>query len=197
MGPEGKRLQFIMLDTRTFRSELPQVKEGKRKVYVPQSGPEATMLGKEQWTWLEAELKKTAELRLIVSSIQILATAHRFEKWANMPDERTRFIKLLKDTNPGPTILLSGDRHLAEVSKMSSKESTLPFDLYEMTSSGMTHAYAPDDPGPLRLPGTFTRETNYGLLDINWGKKAPSVTLIIQSKEGTAQSETKVTFPES
>ncbi len=197
MGPDGKRLQIINLDTRSFRSVLPQVKEGRRKVYVPQHGPEATMLGKAQWAWLAAELKKPADLRVIVSSIQILATAHRFEKWANMPDERARFFKLLKDTNSGPTILLSGDRHLAEVSKMEKKQSGLSYDLYEMTSSGMTHAGAPDDPGPLRLPGTFTRSTNYGLVDIDWGKKTPAVTLTVQSKEGKAQSVTKILFPES
>ena len=194
MGPEGKRIQIINLDTRTFRSELPQIKEGRRAVYVPQLGPEATMLGKAQWTWLAEELKKPADLRIIVSSVQVLATAHRFEKWANMPNERTRFIKLLKNSKTGPTILLSGDRHLGEISKMPTTESKLPFDLYEMTSSGMTHAGAPDDPGPLRLPGTYTRATNYGLIDIDWQKKSPAVTLTIQGKDGTAQSETKVLF---
>lgn len=194
MGPEGKRLQIINLDTRFFRSALPQVKEGRRKVYVPQLGPKATMLGKAQWTWLAAELKKPAELRLIVSSIQVLATHHRFEKWANMPDEKKRFIKLLKDTNPGPTILLSGDRHLAEVCKMDTDESGLPFDLYDMTSSGMTHAGAPDDPSPLRIPGTYSRATNYGLIEIDWQKKAPAVTLTVKSAKGPIESTTKVSF---
>ncbi len=195
MGPAGKRLQLIFLDTRSFRSSLPQVKEGRRKVYVPQNGPEATMLGNTQWKWLAAELKKPAELRIIVSSIQVLATAHRFEKWANMPDERSRLFKLLKDTNSGPTILLSGDRHLAEVSQLSTDQSALPYDLYEMTSSGMTHAGAPDDPGPLRLQGTFTRAKNYGLIDIAWQKASPAVTLTIRSAEGKTLSATEVRFP--
>ncbi|MFT6179480.1 MAG: alkaline phosphatase D [Akkermansiaceae bacterium] len=198
MGPEGKRLQIIMLDTRYFRSELVKVKQGKRKVYVPQFGEKATMLGKAQWKWLAAELKKPAELRLIVSSIQVLATHHRFEKWVNMPDEKKRLIKLLKDSNSGPTILLSGDRHLAEVCKMGTAESGLPFDLYEMTSSGMTHAGAPDDPSPLRIPGTYSRATNYGLIEIDWQQKTPAVTLTLKSAEGgPVESTTQVSFTQN
>ena len=196
MGPEGKRLQIINLDTRTFRSGLPQIKEGKRDIYVPQSGPEATMLGKAQWAWLATELKKPADFRIIVSSVQILANTHRFEKWANMPDERARFFKLLKDTKSGPTLLLSGDRHLAEVCKIDAKESGLPYDLFEMTSSGMSHAGAPDDRSPYRVPNTYYRSRNYGLIDINWEKEIPKATLTINGFDGTAQSKTNVIFPE-
>lgn len=194
LGPAGKRVQLIMLDTRYFRSALGKVKIGKRKVYVQPSGPGVTVLGKAQWKWLEAELKKPAELRLIVSSIQVIATDHRFEKWNNMPEERTKFLKLLRDTQVGPTILLSGDRHLAEICHLKKAETKLPFDLYDMTCSGLTHAGAPDDPSPLRVPGTYTRSINYGLLDITWNKSQPSVALIIKNLEGKTESQTLVNF---
>ncbi len=194
LGPKGKRIQVILLDTRTFRSELPQEKINRRKTYLPQTGPSATMLGPAQWQWLETCLKEPAELRLIVSSIQVLATAHRFEKWGNMPDERTRFLTLLSRSKPVPTILLSGDRHLAEVCRLPKSQSELPFDLYEMTASGMTHAGAPDDPDPLRLPGSYTRQTNFGLLDISWQDSRPSVTLGIRSAKGEPLSSTMVGF---
>ena len=194
MGPEGKRLQVIMLDTRYFRSANVKVKQGKRKVYLPQTGPEATVLGEAQWKWLAAELKKPAELHLIVSSIQILATDHRFEKWANMPDERRKFIDLLRTSNVGPTILLSGDRHLAEVCKLSNHTTHLPFQLYEMTTSGMTHAGAPDDPSPIRVPGTYTRAINYGFIDINWKNKKPIASLTVKNLQGKTESLTLVDF---
>jgi alkaline phosphatase D len=182
MGPKGKRVQFIMLDTRYFRSPLVKIKKGKRKVYQIEKSPDATILGKAQWQWLEAQLEKPAELRIIVSSIQIINTAHRFEKWSNIPNERTKFLKLLGDSSPEPTILLSGDRHLAEICRIRADgKENLPFDLYEMTSSGMTHAGAPNDPSPLRVPGTYSREINYGLIDINWGKKKPKVTLSVKT----------------
>ena len=182
VGPNGKRVQFIMLDTRYFRSPLKKIKEGKRKVYQIEKGPDATILGKIQWQWLEAQLKKAAELRIIVSSIQIINTEHRFEKWSNIPQERTKLLKLLKDSSPGPTIILSGDRHLAEVCRIRANgKENLPFDLYEMTCSGMTHAGAPNDPSHLRVPGTYSREVNYGLIDINWGEKKPKVTLSVKT----------------
>jgi len=191
LGPVGKRLQIIMLDTRYFRSALEKVKVGKRKVYRQPTGPGVTVLGEAQWRWLEAELKKPAELRLIVSSIQIIATDHRFEKWNNMPDERQKLIKLLRDTKVGPTVLLSGDRHLAEVCRLGKNETKLPFNLFEMTSSGLTHAGAPDDPSPLRVPGTYTRAINYGLIDIDWTKKTPTVKLTIKNLAGKTESLTK------
>src|SRR5262245_22728301 len=57
-GPPGKRVQFIMLDGRYFRTPL---RRGKREPgmaatpYVPVTDPGATMLGEAQWTWLEAQ----------------------------------------------------------------------------------------------------------------------------------------------
>lgn len=194
LGPKGKRTQFILLDTRYFRSTLIKKKINGRKDYLPSTGPDATMLGRQQWAWLAGELKKPAELRIIVSSIQILATGHRFEKWANMPDEKARFIQLLKSSDCGPTVLLSGDRHLAEVFRMKSPESGLPFDLYEMTTSGMTHAGAPNDPSPYRVEGTYSRALNFGLLEVDWSGKKPSVTLNVKGSNGTTASSTKVTF---
>lgn len=194
LGPKGKRVQVIMLDTRYFRSPLPKKKINRRSTYIPQTGPGTTMLGEAQWKWLEAQLKKPAELRLIVSSIQILATAHRFEKWGNMPKERARFFNLLSKTNPVPTVLFSGDRHLAEVCCLQKNKSKLPFDLYEMTASGMTHAGAPDDPDPLRVKGTYTRKTNYGLIDIEWEGRKPLVTLTIKAATGEPLTSTKVAF---
>lgn len=193
-GPAGKRIQIIMLDTRYFRSPLVQIRKNGRKTYQTKTGPDATMLGESQWRWLAKQLKKPAELRLIVSSIQIIASNHRFEKWANLPGERQRLFNLLRNPAVGPTILLSGDRHLAEVARLSAKEHRLPFDLYEMTCSGMTHAGAPDDPSSTRIEGTFTSKTNYGLIDINWKSSPPSASLIIRSSRGETLSKTKVDF---
>jgi alkaline phosphatase D len=194
VGPKGKRLQIIMLDTRFFRSPLVQIKKNGRKTYLPKTGPDTTMLGEAQWKWLANELRKPAELRLIVSSIQVIATDHRFEKWANLPDERQRLFELLGTPGVGPVLLLSGDRHCAEVARLPAGEVGLPFDLYELTSSGMTHAGAPDDPSPTRVKGTFTRSKNYGLIEIDWEKSKPSLRLKIMSSKGTPLSTTEVTF---
>ncbi|YCM46154.1 alkaline phosphatase D family protein [Verrucomicrobiaceae bacterium 227] len=194
LGPSGKRVQFIMLDTRYFRSPLEQMKINGRKDYLKATGPGATMLGTAQWAWLAQELTKPAELRIIVSSIQVLTTSHRFEKWGNMPDERARFLDLLKSTNSGPTILLSGDRHLAEIFKMPASESGRPDNLFEMTTSGLTHAGASDDPSPYRIEGTYFNDLNYGVIDLDWSGKKPAVTLHVKGFDGKAASSTKISF---
>ena len=42
------------------------------------------MLGEAQWSWLRQELQQPAELRLVVSSIQVLAEAHGWKRWGNL-----------------------------------------------------------------------------------------------------------------
>ena len=72
-GPEGKRVQVIVLDTRYFRSPL---KKGDKRVggsWVPDDTPDKTMLGDAQWQWLEEQLRRPAEVRVIASSIQFIA----------------------------------------------------------------------------------------------------------------------------
>ena len=75
----------------------------------------------------------------LVEHLQVLAEEHAFEKWSNFPKERAHLIDLLEKHDPNNTILISGDRHIAEISRM-------PLDmtqsqLYDITSSGLTHAY--------------------------------------------------------
>ncbi len=99
-GPEGKRLQVVMLDTRYFRSS-PLMKKTVPKgegPYVPNPDPTTTMLGEDQWHWLEEQLRKPAEVRLIVSSIQVVAEDHGWEKWMNLPLQRERLYRLIKET---------------------------------------------------------------------------------------------------
>ena len=115
-GEDGKRVQIIMLDTRFFRSELKKSDEpgahGKER-YIPDPDPSKTMLGTDQWNWLEGELEKPADLRLLVSSIQVIADGHGWEGWKTLPAERDRLYALIEETNADNLIVLSGDRHSA------------------------------------------------------------------------------------
>ncbi len=195
-GAEGQVTQIIMLDTRYHRTALDRRKVGRRNVYFPVTDPNATMLGAEQWKWLEAELQKPADLRIIVSSIQIISAEHPYEKWSNIPAERQRLIDLLKKSKVKRVVMLSGDRHMAEISKLTAQESGLDFDLLEMTSSGLTHAGAPNDPNKYRVPGSFANVVNFGTLDIDWTNKIPKVTLTIRDKEAAEISKAETDFKE-
>jgi alkaline phosphatase D len=118
IGPPGMRVQIILLDVRWFRSPLKLTDQrgapGKER-YLPDPDPAKTMLGTTQWTWLADELRKPAELRLLVSSIQVLAEGHGWERWGNFPRERQRLYDLVRDSGVNGVIFLSGDRHVGAI----------------------------------------------------------------------------------
>ena len=87
-----------MLDTRYFRSPLkrtPKFKKNSLWRYEPDYDPSKTMLGQDQWKWLEIALKREADLRILGTSIQFLAEGHGWERWENLPLERQRILNML------------------------------------------------------------------------------------------------------
>ncbi|MCX6854054.1 MAG: alkaline phosphatase D family protein, partial [Verrucomicrobia bacterium] len=140
-GPEGKRIQVIMLDTRYFRSPLKRVSKEKGThggSSVPTDDLSTTILGAAQWSWFEKVLRQPAELRLVVSSIQFAAEASGSESWANFPHEQKRLVDLIASTAAKGVLFVSGDRHWAE---MSCLREGAPYPLYDLTSSSMTQIH--------------------------------------------------------
>jgi len=166
----GEQLQVILLDTRYFRTDLsPDNQSNKR--YTPNKYGEGTMLGAAQWTWLEETLKRSeASFTIIVSSIQFLSNQHGFESWGNMPHEVDRLEKLLVSTQQKRVILLSGDRHISEIS--AKKVEGLKEPLIDFTASGLTHTYEDftQELNPYRISEVVTRK-NFGLLNFDLEKK--------------------------
>lgn len=178
-GDKGRRVQVILLDTRSFRSPLKKTDArgapGKER-YVPDADPGKTMLGAEQWAWLEEQLREPAELRLIVSSIQVLAEGHGWERWGNLPGERAKLFDVIERTRAEGVILLSGDRHLAAMYR---DPRAVDYPLTEVTSSSLNlpiDGINGDEPGPLRLGPTVT-EANFGLMEIDWDAGEVALTL--------------------
>jgi len=181
-GPEGRRVQVILLDTRFFRGPFkrdPRTPEelkavGKVGKYSPNDDKTVTLLGEAQWVWLEQQLKQPAKLRLIISSTQIVANEKGMDEWGVFPRERQRLFDLIKTTGATGVLLLSGNVHFTEVSK--TDEGGYP--LYDFTASGMTHVnpdYA-DAPNAHRVAGPFV-EHNVGLVEIDWEAPDPVVRL--------------------
>lgn len=180
-GPEGRRVQIIMLDTRSFRSPLLRKPKGAsgRGPYQADPSAEKTILGSRQWAWLEQELKKPADLRFIVSSIQVLADGHGWERWGNFPTERQRLFQLISNTDANGVIFLSGDRHRAAM-YLNSVEGSYP--LNELTSSALNLPIADtDEHGPYQLAPMYA-SVNFGSLSIDWRKR--SLTMRINSLDG-------------
>ncbi len=181
-GPIGKRVQVILLDTRWFRSKL-RVTDlrdapGKER-YMPDTDSQKTMLGEAQWQWLETQLKQPAEVRLIVSGVQVIVEGHGWERWGNLPREQEKLMQLIQKTNAKGVVLLSGDRHIGAIYKSSG---THGYPLYELTSSGMTHAWATaKEDGPNRL-GELITQNHLGLIEMDWSKQ--EVLLGFQNTQG-------------
>lgn len=186
LGPVGKRLQLILLDTRSFRSPLKK-DPANPKINIPNNDPDATMLGDEQWAWLERRLREPAEVRAVVTSISFISTEHGSEKWANFPAERARFLELLRRTRAMGVVLISGDRHLAELSLLKPTDGA-PYPLYDMTTSGLNQPVAKESeyhsnnppkgpPNRYRIHERPYTGSNFGLMRINWDGPQPSIRL--------------------
>jgi alkaline phosphatase D len=165
-GPLNKRVQIILLDTRTFRDNLVLNHNEPlyQNDYKPNLSPDSTLLGKEQWHWLEQTLKIPADLRIIASSIQFSHAYNGYESWTNIPHERERMAKLIKTTGANGVVFISGDVHWGEISKLDIPDQ---YPIYDITSSGITQTWDEPMHNKNRI-GNVVMENNFGLIVINW-----------------------------
>ena len=193
-GPEGKRVQIILLDTRYFRTS--PLKRDRRALtsqgpYVPDPDPDATILGEDQWRWLAEQLKVPAEVRLLASSIQVVAEDHGWEKWMNFPRERERLFKLIRDSGAEGVIILSGDRHLAELSMM---DAGIGYPVYDLTASGLNQAaraWRALETNRHRV-ATMNWGDHFGFIAIDWDRPDPRISLQIRDVEGDVRIQQKI-----
>lgn len=175
-GPEGQQVKVILLDFRYFRDPLSKTDNA----YEPNTS--GTLLGEEQWNWLENELKQNqAKVTLIGSGIQILSKEHRFEKWDNFPQERAKLLGLIERYKAEGVILLSGDRHIAEISKIEIPGISHP--IYDVTSSGLTHTWKSYqfEPNSYRV-GDLIAKLNFGVIRLDWQGDAVNVDLEVRGE---------------
>lgn len=194
-GPEGRRVQIILLDTRYFRGELTPTDErgavGKER-YLPSEDESQTMLGDAQWAWLEAQLREPADLRLVVSSIQVHADGHGWEAWRALPHERERLYGLVRETGANGVVFVSGDRHSAGLYV---REDVADYPLYEITSSSLNLSFRDEnnEPGPHRLGEMYARE-NFGVIEIDWDQG--ELELELRDIDGEEVREVEISLAE-
>ena len=163
----GLKIHLIFLDNRTFKSEWKLTdefnKEGKER-YVEDFNPEKTLLGKKQWSWLKDKLKVDSNIKIILSSLQILSLGHGWESWDKFPLERSRFFNLIDESNVSNIFILSGDRHRGGFYQFKTADNK---NIYEFTSSSLNLPipFNTEEEGPLRIGSTY-REANFGVVRI-------------------------------
>lgn len=191
-GPPGRRVQIILLDTRSFRGPLRRAAKSDEPLlggpYRPNPDPHSTMLGEAQWRWLREQLTQPAELRLIASSIQFVSEFSGGEAWANLPLEKQRMLDLLRETRAAGVLFVSGDRHWSELSRMDGPSG---YPLYDLTSSALTENHPRGTPTPNRyraLEKTY-HEVNVGHVHVDWSAADPLITWRIVDVAGQNQLE--------
>ena len=156
-GPPGRRVQLLMLDASSFRSAT-------------------TLLGPDQWRWLEAELREAADVRLLVTPAPALLEAGAADAWGGVPGERDRLLEALRRRNAGAVVLVSGGEP-AGVRQANAAHGRL----FELTASPLT--------------GSGGRAPEFALIEIDWGRK--QLALSLRGPDGAARRSLSAPFPSS
>lgn len=174
-GPPGQRLQVILLDTRYSRSPF-QTTGITSAPYEPRTDSNGQMLSELQWQWLEEQLQEPAELRVVVSSVQVLSNVTGFECWRHLPQERDRLFRTLSNHS---VVLLSGDRHMGGLFQHDFVEalaSSLTHSIPLGTFSDCSTALECDEGDPYRL-GDAIRDNHFGFLQVDWEEQSVQISL--------------------
>lgn len=126
------------------------------------------MLGDAQWQWLQSLIARKADLRLFVTTTPVLSDDYKGERWGAFPRERARLFKEMAAAKSGKWVIITGDRHFAQVSK---RNDVLPYPLVERMASGMNTVWYDGSQEPDRYrEGNSLPDYNFGVLRIN-GRK--------------------------
>ncbi|KAA3440327.1 alkaline phosphatase D family protein [Rufibacter hautae] len=188
-GPPGQQVKVILLDGRFHRDSL----QGQEPAY--QNNTKGDMLGEAQWRWLEKELRNSkAQFHLIGTGLQIIADDHGYERWGNFPKSRERLFNLIAQTKAPNVILLSGDRHFAELSKISWPG--VPYPIYDFTSSGLTHFWKGglvNEPNRYRV-GDMHDKLNFGVMRFQWEQTSAEVSFEIRGRDNDLHQLVKAEY---
>ena len=163
--------QFFLLDDRWFRGS-----NGEKN-------PDKPFFGPQQLTWLKDMLHfSKATFKIIVAGGQMLNSATMYENYSLYPTERQEFLNIIRQSGAQGVLLLSGDRHHTELSKME-RDGSYP--LYELTCSPLTAGVAnPKEVNQLRVPETLVMEHNYALLNFSGARQDRTMNISVRNADG-------------
>ena len=178
---KGRKVQIILLDTRTFRDNLRNYRgevHNQAKYFYPldyyfHEQNDSTILGNNQWRWLEDQLLVEADIRIIGSSTQFGIEFNGYEAWANFPHEQQKMFNIIRKTKANGVIFISGDVHYSEISEIK-PDGFYP--IYDFTSSGITSTWHFATPNKNRIEGPVM-DNHYGKITIDWSLKDPEIKM--------------------
>jgi alkaline phosphatase D len=153
--------------------------------YFPHQTTDSTLLGEQQWQWLESELRRPADVRIIGSSTQFGIEFNGYEAWANFPHEQQRMLDLIQKTRANGVLFISGDVHYAEISKI---QPSGGYPIYDVTSSGITSTWHFATPNAHRIEGPVM-ENHFGIITIDWKPADPLIRMEVIDVSGNSRIE--------
>ena len=146
-------VEFFFLDNRTFK--IPAEMEG------------ATLFGAEQLSWFkDAYSSSNAAVKIVLMGGQFLNSAQTFENMSVYTEERKGLIALFSNSS-GIPIVLTGDRHHGEISKLVADNGKT---IYDATASPLTAKSFPHhkENNIYRTHSNTTETNHFGLLKIDF-----------------------------
>lgn len=200
-----RRLQVILPDLRFNRTPIRSLdlgglryedwakrleREGREVPGPYERNPDlsATMLGEAQWQWLEAQLREPADLRILASSLQVVADFPGWEAWINYTSDHQRLLQSIRRYRADGLICISGDTHYAEISRL---DLNSPYPLWDFTSSGLTEVWPVTPPNSRRI-GKVMREQNFGLITVDWSGAEASILAQAIGVDGEPRLEHRI-----
>jgi phosphodiesterase/alkaline phosphatase D-like protein len=147
--------RMLFLDDRYFRQ--PNKNQTEQEKYGH--------WGEKQHKWVFSTLNADDTPAWLINGDQVFSGTKLSFKESFQDDHPAHFQQFLDDmkTVKAPVVLASGDIHFSEIMKIPSDK--LGYETYELTSSSM-HSYAGSGwDNPLRVPGAFTTEFNFMMID--------------------------------
>lgn len=171
--------QYFLLDNRWHREA---------------QDPDNDLLGKEQIDWLINSLRGSkASFKFICVGGQLLSDFQKYENHAIFVKERAYIIRQLDKYNIKGVIILNGDRHSSEISKHTTADGDV---FYDVTSSPLTSGSYDhtDEDNSKRIPGTMVGEQSYAQFFIEGTFKQRSCRVELKDKNGKILVQQKLEF---
>ncbi len=193
-GGPGYRTQLLLLDLRSFRDPLLRrsTTAPGETGYLPHPKRGPTILGSAQWKWFEEAMNNDTELRIVVSSFPVLTGDTRKESWGDFPFERERLLEAIAKNPAKVTLILSGDRHRGEISRI---DGIFAHPLYDITSSSLNvSTKRREEPNRYRS-GELIVQDNFGTLEVDWKKYRPVVRASLRTISGEPARDVQISPP--
>lgn len=177
-------VDFFLLDDRWFRDNdnTPDSING-------QPNPNKQMYGRQQMEWLKNGLRQSNEntnisFRIIATGSQVLNPLSPKDCFRHYPAEFRELMDFLQDEKINGVVFLTGDRHLAEINKIS-RPGTYP--LHDITASPLTagfSGYSPLEKNNTARVLSIEQNQNYARINVTGAKADRKLSVEFMGKRG-------------